>query len=100
MTVSRAVTASVLPNASLPQTWTVWLGIGADQKTPRGVANLCGPAPLQCDAESGPYPGVRRGLGKGWAAAESAEVWLCRSIAPCVGRTDPVATININWTLP
>jgi hypothetical protein len=34
----------------------------------------------------------------GWAAAEAVEVWLCKSAEFCYG-ADPVAAINIDWTL-
>jgi hypothetical protein len=93
--VSRAVNATASVAPALPSGWVLWVGIGADAKTPAGE-NLC-QADRECTATSGPYPGVRRGFGKGWAAAESVEVWLCRVNQPCYGRTDPVANINISW---
>ncbi len=96
--VGRVVNATVKVIPVL-EYWSLWLGIGADSKTPRGD-NLCGPTTYSCTAKSGPYPGLRRGLGKGWAASEGVEVWLCKGQESCVGKTDPIATININWGLP
>jgi hypothetical protein len=97
--VDRQVSADVRVTPSLPPGWQIWLGIGADSKTPKGQ-NLCSDETFQCRATSGPYPGVKRGLGKGWAAGESVELWLCPGKQSCVGKTDPVASININWVLP
>ena len=106
--VNSAVTATAILNSPLPAEWNLWLGIGVNANTPAGAANLCGPAQLQCDAVSGPFPGVKMGLGQGWAASEGVEAWLCRRNASpdfptsksCVGRTDPAAALNISWTLP
>lgn len=96
-TVDKGVTATVSVLSLVPGQ-EVWLGIAADTKTPTGPT-LCSTT-TTCSLTSGPYPGVRRGLGKGWAASEAVEVWLCRKEARCVGNGDPVAAININWVLP
>jgi hypothetical protein len=96
--VSQAATATVTVSG-LPSGWQAVLGIGAGPATPLNSQNVC-VTTSSCSATSGPYPGVRMGLGKGWAAGELAAVWLCRQSSPCMGRTDAVANINIYWTLP
>lgn len=98
--VDQAVTASAHLNPGLQRKgWTLWLGVGADSKTSRGPT-LCSTEEVSCEVTSGPYPGVRRGFGKGWAASEGVEVWLCSSGVKCVGKVDPIANINITWVLP
>jgi len=99
VSVTKEVKASARISPELPG-WAMWLGIGADATTKQGAQNFCGPSVGACNASSGPYPGVRRGLGKGWAASESVEVWLCPPGNFCVGKSDPVATISIHWVLP
>lgn len=84
---------------SLPPGWHFTLGIGVDGRTPGNAENVCFSS-TRCQAESGPYPGVKKGLGKGWAAQEAAEVWVCRGDDSCIGKGDPVAAINLDWVLP
>ena len=94
VTVDKQVTATVRMEPSVTGR-QIWLGLGADGNTPVGPSLCVGGG--VCQLQSGPYPGVRKGLGKGWAASEAVEVWLCRVGNRCAGKVDPVATINISW---
>ncbi|HLJ57775.1 MAG TPA: hypothetical protein VKT77_22250 [Chthonomonadaceae bacterium] len=85
--IDTTVTVTAALNAPLPEGWSLWLGVRAP----------IGPATRNARLVRGPWPGIQgANLGRGWAAQEEAEVWICRGSTFTGG--DPVALINIDWT--